>query len=85
MFKPIFYIIIFIILSIENGLASDSVIRFLDSKSEDYAAMSKTIWSLVELGYQEKEIVNVLRESGNSEIPFESRLKKALSLLTPLR
>ncbi len=48
MFKPIFYIIIFIILSIENGIASDGVIRFLDSKSEDYAAMSKTIWSLAE-------------------------------------
>ena len=53
MFKPIFYIIIFIILLIQDGLASDSIIRFLDSKSEDYAAMSKTIWSLAELGYQE--------------------------------
>ena len=41
--------------------------------------------ALKNLGYQEKEIVKVLRESSNSEIPFESRLKKALSLLTPLR
>ena len=61
MFKPIFYIIIFIILSIEHGLASDSVIRFLDSKSEDYAAMSKTIWSLAELGYQEKETSKLMQ------------------------
>ena len=79
MFKPIFYIIIFIILSIENGLASDSVIRFLDSKSEDYAAMSKTIWSLAELGYQEKETSKLMQshleqenfsiDSGVAEIP----------------
>ena len=61
MFKPIFYIIIFIILSIEDGLASDSVIRFLDSKSEDYAVMSKTIWSLAELGYQEKETSKLMQ------------------------
>ncbi len=79
MFKPIFYIIIFIILLIENGLASDSVIRFLDSKSEDYAAMSKTIWSLAELGYQEKETSKLMQshleqenfsiDSGVAEIP----------------
>ena len=61
MFRPIFYIIIFIILSIEDGLASDGVIRFLDSKSEDYAAMSKTIWSLAELGYQEKETSKLMQ------------------------
>ena len=61
MFKPIFYIIIFIILLIQDGLASDSVIRFLDSKSEDYAAMSKTIWSLAELGYQEKETSKLMQ------------------------
>ena len=79
MFKPIFYIIIFIILSIEDGLASDSVIRFLDSKSEDYAVMSKTIWSLAELGYQEKETSKLMQshlekenfsiDSGVAEIP----------------
>ena len=79
MFKPIFYIIIFIILLIENGLASDSVIRFLDSKSEDYASMSKTIWSLAELGYQEKETSKLMQshleqenfsiDSGVAEIP----------------
>ena len=79
MFKPIFYIIIFIILSIQDGLASDSVIRFLDSKSEDYAVMSKTIWSLAELGYQEKETSKLMQshlekenfsiDSGVAEIP----------------
>ena len=52
-----------------------------DSRNETDSVFS----ALKNLGYQEKEIVNVLRESGNSEIPFESRLKKALSLLTPLR
>ena len=41
--------------------------------------------ALKNLGYQEKEIINVLKESVNSEEPFENRLKKALSLLTPLR
>ena len=79
MFRLIFYIIIFIILLIENGLASDSVIRFLDSKSEDYASMSKTIWSLAELGYQEKETSRLMQshlekenfsiDSGVAEIP----------------
>ena len=79
MFKPIFYIIIFIILSIENGIASDGIIRFLDSKSEDYAVMSKTIWSLAELGYQEKETSKLMQshlekenfsiDSGVAEIP----------------
>ena len=52
-----------------------------DSRNETDSVFS----ALKNLGYQEKEIVTVLRESGNSEIPFESRLKKALSLLTPLR
>lgn len=41
--------------------------------------------ALKNLGYLEKEILAVLRESGSSEEPFELRLKKALSLLTPLR
>ncbi len=45
-----------------------------------------TVFSaLKNLGYLEREILAVLRESGSSEEPFELRLKKALSLLTPLR
>ncbi len=41
--------------------------------------------ALKNLGYTEKEILPVLRETGSSDLPFEGRLKKALSLLTPLR
>ena len=41
--------------------------------------------ALKNLGYTEKEILPVLRENGSSDLPFEGRLKKALSLLTPLR
>ena len=41
--------------------------------------------ALKNLGYSEKEILSVLKESGNSDLPFEDRLKKALSLLTPIR
>ena len=41
--------------------------------------------ALKNLGYSEKEILAVLGECGSSEEPFELRLKKALSLLTPLR
>ena len=41
--------------------------------------------ALKNLGYSEKEIILVLKESGNSDLDFEERLKKALSLLTPLR
>ena len=37
MLKLIFYIITFFILSIEIGIASDDVIQFLDSKSDEYA------------------------------------------------
>ena len=41
--------------------------------------------ALKNLGYSEKEIMSVMKESGNSDLSFEERLKKALSLLTPLR
>ena len=41
--------------------------------------------ALKNLGYSEKEILPVLRETGISDLPFEGRLKKALSLLAPLR
>ena len=41
--------------------------------------------ALKNLGYTEKEILPVLRETSSSDLPFEGRLKKALSLLTPLR
>ena len=41
--------------------------------------------ALKNLGYSETEILSVLRETGSSDLSFEYRLKKALSLLTPLR
>ena len=41
--------------------------------------------ALKNLGYSEKEILSVIKEAGDSNLPFEDRLKKALSLLTPLR
>ena len=61
MLKPIFYIITFFILSIEIGIASDDVIQFLDSKSDEYATMSNTIWSLAELGYQEEKTSQLMQ------------------------
>ena len=46
---------------------------------------SNSVFSaLKNLGYQEKEIFKVLKESGDPEESFENRLKKALSLMTPL-
>ncbi|MBC8258514.1 MAG: Holliday junction branch migration protein RuvA [SAR324 cluster bacterium] len=41
--------------------------------------------ALKNLGYSEKEILAVLRKTGSTDLTFEVRLKKALSLLTPLR
>ena len=41
--------------------------------------------ALKNLGYSEKEILSVMKEHSNSDMPFEDRLKKALSLLTPIR
>ena len=41
--------------------------------------------ALKNLGYSEKEILSVIKEPISSDLPFEDRLKKALSLLTPLR
>tara|TARA_Y100001970_G_C14200487_1_gene840823 strand:- start:449 stop:1066 length:618 start_codon:yes stop_codon:yes gene_type:complete len=57
-----------------------------ESMNSDSENGTQSVFSaLKNLGYQEKEIIKVLRESGNSDLPFENRLKKALSLLTPLR
>ena len=61
MLKLIFYIITFFILSIGIGIASDDVIQFLDSKSDEYATMSNTIWSLAELGYQEEKTSQLMQ------------------------
>jgi len=61
MLKPIFYIITFFILSIEIGIASDDVLQFLDSKSDEYATMSNSIWSLAELGYQEEKTSQLMQ------------------------
>ena len=41
--------------------------------------------ALKNMGYQEREIRQVLHQSGDGEDLFEVRLKKALSLLAPLR
>ena len=41
--------------------------------------------ALKNMGYQEREIRQVLHQSGDRENAFEVRLKKALSLLAPLR
>ena len=49
------------------------------------AAKRLVFSALKNLGYSEKEILSVLRETGSSDLPFEGRLKKALSLLAPLR
>ena len=66
-------------------LSSESNIKY-ESKNIDSEIGGNSVFSaLKNLGYQEKEIRIVLKESGNSEEPFENRLKKALSLLTPLR
>ena len=54
MHNQIFYIITLFILSLEIVTASDNAIQFLDSKSDEYATMSNTIWTLAELGYQEE-------------------------------
>ena len=44
-----------------------------------------SICTVKNLGYTETEILSVLRETGSADLSFEDRLKKALSLLTPLR
>ena len=41
--------------------------------------------ALKNMGYQEREIRQVLHQTGDREDSFEVRLKKALSLLAPLR
>jgi len=41
--------------------------------------------ALKNMGYAEREILPVLRQVGSGEQSFEVRIKKALSLLTPLR
>jgi len=65
----------------ENGLETVS------EKGASVASMEvdAVFSALKNLGYSEKEILAVLRESTNSDDSFELRLKKALSLLTPLR
>ena len=43
------------------------------------------ISALKNMGFQEREIRSVLPQAGDQDLPLEQRLKKALSLLTPLR
>ena len=69
------------ILGFESGLETGSETGGTKTSKEVDTVFS----ALKNLGYSEKEILTVLRESGNLEEPFELRLKKALSLLTPLR
>ena len=61
MFNQILYITILFNLSMEIVIASDNVIKFLDSKSDEYTTMSNTIWSLAELGYQEEETSKLMQ------------------------
>jgi Holliday junction DNA helicase RuvA len=69
------------ILGFESGLETGSETGGTTTSKEVDTVFS----ALKNLGYSEKEILTVLRESGSLEEPFELRLKKALSLLTPLR
>jgi Holliday junction DNA helicase RuvA len=66
---------------IDSGLGTSSETGSTLAGMEIDAVFS----ALKNLGYSEKEILAVLREAGSSDLPFEVRLKKALSLLTPLR
>ena len=69
------------ILSFESGLETGS-----ETGGSVTSMEIDTVFSaLKNLGYSEKEILVVLRDCGSLEEPFELRLKKALSLLTPLR
>ena len=43
------------------------------------------ISALKNMGFQEREIQMVLPQAGEKDLPLEERLKKVLSLLTPLR
>ena len=61
MFNQILYITILFNLSMEIVIASDNVIKFLDSKSDEYTTMSNAIWTLAELGYQEKETSKLMQ------------------------
>jgi Holliday junction DNA helicase RuvA len=69
------------ILGFESGLETGSETGDTTTSKEVDTVFS----ALKNLGYSEKEILTVLRESGSLHEPFELRLKKALSLLTPLR
>ena len=66
---------------IESGLEGVSKARVTPQGIEIDGLFS----ALKNLGYSETEILSVLRETGSSDLSFEDRLKKALSLLTPLR
>ena len=66
---------------IESGLDGVSKVKASLKRIEIDGIFS----ALKNLGYSEKEILTVLRETGSSDLSFENRLKKALSLLTPLR
>ena len=66
---------------IESGLEGVSKARVTPHGIEIDGIFS----ALKNLGYSEAEILSVIRETGSSDTSFEDRLKKALSLLTPLR
>ena len=66
---------------IESGLEGVSKARATPQGIE----IDEIFSALKNLGYSETEILSVLRETGSSDLSFEDRLKKALSLLTPLR
>ncbi len=68
-----------------SGLGSDIEYRENRAITSGDKGMEGVFSALKNLGYSEKEIISVLKESENSGLNFEERLKKALSLLTPLR
>ncbi len=47
--------------------------------------VDQLVSALKNMGFSEKEIFPVLRQSGDGGLDFEGRLKKALSLLAPMR
>jgi len=67
------------------GFESGIKHREISVKSSGSTEIEGIFSALKNLGYSEKEILSVIKETGNSDLPFEVRLKKALSLLTPLR
>ncbi len=63
-------------LSLQTGNELDGIL--VDQNQELISALKN-------MGFQEREIRMVLPQAGEKDQPLEERLKKVLSLLTPLR